>query len=201
MAPYQTILNCMDTKEPQTTAAKPLQRHTLFSEVLSASIRLPRVSRARRYAFAEAFSAPIKYATFQALGTLFIHFISHFICHIEAPTIMLSTKLAAVGGSFLALLFITMIIAQNDWALKQEYKQDSTTYYTWTILQEMLCSAIAGLLGSLATSSINHHTSIIMAVAGAVGPLLFMAIGLLACGVVIGSMIATRMARDWYCGY
>ncbi|KAF9037698.1 hypothetical protein BJ165DRAFT_569165 [Panaeolus papilionaceus] len=201
MDSYQTILNCMDSKEPQTAAAKPLQRHTLFTEVLSTSIRRPRISRARQYAFAEAFSAPFKYATFQVLGITFFHYLSYYVCHVEVPAVMASTKLSAVGGTFLALLFITMIMAQSDWALKQEYKQDSTNYYIWTIIQEVLCSALAGVLGSLASSTSNHYTALVMATAGALGPLLFMAIGLGICGIVAGMRLGARIARDWYCGY
>ncbi|KAF8808634.1 hypothetical protein BYT27DRAFT_7188599 [Phlegmacium glaucopus] len=202
MNKYHTFPNCMDVIINDSDGSEHLSTKALHRRAgLYSSISFPSwwpVDESHIYAFAEAASSPAKYSTFQLLGCKALQ---RFGCLDISTTLSTSARIGAIGGTVLTLIYFALLFARKD-----QIRTESTTilsFSTYAILlsKEMTYSAVAAIIGAVAKGLYSPHTLSTHAIAGVLGPILFLLLLFGGLGLVVSFVWMIEKFRDWYSGY
>lgn len=157
------------------------------------------VDESHMYAFAEAASSPAKYSTFQLLGYKALQNFGYL--GTESISFLSSACVGAVGGTVLALLYFALLLARKDQIRTESTAILSFSSYAILLSKEMTYSAVAAIIGAVAKGLYSPHTVWSYAVAGILGPILFLFLLFGGLGLVVSFIWIIEKFKDWYSGY
>lgn len=153
----------------------------------------------------EAALSPVKYALFQVLGTCFLQLAG---CPHAPKSYAIAAKTGAFGGITVAIFYFLLVITRNP-GLPSEPDDEQAlgaerNYHSlWILLHEMIYSALASAVGSVAYSwSGAYRIELgIHAFAGSAGPILCLILFISLVGFVWCVLWSQKKFMDWYTGY
>ena len=157
------------------------------------------VDESHMYAFAEAASSPAKYSTFQLLGYKALQKFGYLGS--ESISSLSSACVGAVGGTVLALLYFALLLARKDQIRAESAANLSFSSYVLLLSKEMTYSAVAAIIGAVAKGLYSPHTVWSCALAGILGPILFLFLLFGGLGLVVLFIWIIEKFKDWYSGY
>ncbi|TFK36678.1 hypothetical protein BDQ12DRAFT_667559 [Crucibulum laeve] len=146
-------------------------------------------------ALVEVAMSPAKYAFFHILGYTFFRAAGY----IEPTTTLLTAaKVGCTGGTMLAIPFLVVLIVMAD---HHQYEPESGTVgqQLFVMVEEMLCSAIAAVVGGFMLRGGGRHDLLISVVVGAAGPVISLVLMFSLLGMAIGgAWILKEFRQDWF---
>lgn len=176
--------------------------HLILSFIQYSKISIPSwwpVDESHMYAFAEAASSPAKYSTFQLLGYKALQKLG--CLGTESISSLSSACVGAVGGTVLALLYFALLLARKDQIRTESAAILSFSSYALLLSKEMTYSAVAAIIGAVAKGLYSPHTVWSYAVAGILGPVLFLFLLFGGLGLIMSFVWIIEKFKDWYSGY
>ncbi|KAF9556037.1 hypothetical protein CPC08DRAFT_108055 [Agrocybe pediades] len=170
------------------------------------------------YSIVEAILSPVKYCLFQVLGTQMILLIlgethhAHSVVHKVATSLAEPARIGAVGGIGLAIFYLSQIMLQSrQWHRSPAEplddplllpNSDSNLTVTlsaapWILIKETVYSAVASLIGAYVVGRTEFRDRMLLSIAGALGPIVFLVLMFGLLGILIGVAWALRRLMRW----
>lgn len=125
----------------------------------------------------------------------------HFGCLDISTTLASSARIGAVGGTILTLVYFALLFARKDQIRNESTTILSFSSYALLLSKEMTYSAVAAIIGAVAKGLYSPHTLSTHAIAGILGPILFLLLLFGGLGLVISFIWTIEKFKDWYSGY
>ena len=108
-----------------------------------------------------------------------------------------------MGGLVLTLLYLALLFTRGNTFRESENGVETLKTYLSLLVQEMLCGAVAAIVGCLASANSVHDQSQMsqLALSAILGPPSFLAAAFGLLGVSMAVYWTTERVRDWYSGY